>query len=272
MRRIRLSVTAANPSNVRMPISAPADHVLANRAAWDNLADWYAERAHAYWSAPEPIWGIWQLPQSELPLLPADVAGLDAVELGCGTGYVSAWLARRGARPIAVDNSPRQLATARRMQHEFGLTFPLLHADAERTPLRDGCADLVISEYGAAIWCDPYRWIPQAARLLRPGGRLIFLGTALQLILTVPDETGFAGETLLRPQFGMHRFSWADEEGVEFHLPHGEWIRLLRAHGFDVEDLLEVQAPAGAENEHGFVTADWARRWPSEEVWFARRR
>ena len=81
----------------------------------------------------------------------------------------SAWLARRGARPVGVDVSARQLAVARRMQEEFGLRFPLVQGDAERVPLGDGCADLVISEYGS-VWCDPYRWTPEAARLLRPGG------------------------------------------------------------------------------------------------------
>ena len=247
------------------------EHVRANRVAWDKLADWYAERAHDYWAAEEPNWGIWQIPQSELPMIPGDVAGLDAVELGCGTAYVSAWLARRGARPIGLDNSSRQLATARAMQEEFGLRFPLLHADAEHVPLRDGCADLVISEYGAAIWCDPYRWIPEAARLLRPGGRLAFLGNAMLLILCSPPVEAPAGTTLLRPQFGMHRVEWPDTDGVEFHIGHGEWIRLLRANGFEVEDLIEVRPPAGATNDYGFVDVEWARQWPTEEVWLARK-
>ncbi len=82
-----------------------------------------------------------------------------------------------------------------------------------------------------------------------------------------------AVETLQRPQFGMHRFSWADGEGaVEYHLPHGDWIRLLRANGFELVDLIEIQAPAGAEtHEHyAYVTADWARKWPAEEIWRAR--
>ncbi|BCJ63174.1 class I SAM-dependent methyltransferase [Polymorphospora rubra] len=246
------------------------NHVQTNREVWDNIADWYAERAPANWAADEPDWGIWKIPQSELPVLPADVAGLDAVELGCGTAYVSAWLARRGARPIGIDNSPRQLATARAMQERFDLHFPLILANAEEVPLPDACADLAISEYGAAIWCDPYRWIPEAARLLRPGGRLIFLANSVQLMLTMPD-VGAAGETLLRPLFGLHRLEWPGE-GVEFHLPHGEMIRLLRRCGFEVEDLIEVRAPEGAQTAYDFVGLDWARRWPTEEVWFARKR
>ncbi len=53
-----------------------------------------------------------------------DVAGLDVVELGCGTAYLSAWLARRGARPVGVDVTPAQLETARAMQRETGLDVP----------------------------------------------------------------------------------------------------------------------------------------------------
>ena len=54
-----------------------------------------------------------------------------------------------------------------RFQDEFEIRFPLIHADAERVPLQDSSFDLAISEYGAALWCDPYRWIPEAARILR---------------------------------------------------------------------------------------------------------
>jgi ubiquinone/menaquinone biosynthesis C-methylase UbiE len=113
-------------------------------------------------------------------VLPADLDGAAAIELGCGSAYVSAWLARRGARPVAVDISTRQLGTARRLQDEFGVRFPPIHADAESVPLAAACADLVISEYGASVWCDPYRWIPEAARLLRPGGRLVFMAESIR--------------------------------------------------------------------------------------------
>ena len=102
---------------------------------------------------------------------------------------MSAWLARRGARPVGVDITPAQLETARALQREHGLAFPLVEASAEAVPLPDASFDIAISEYGAAIWCDPYRWIPEAARLLRPGGRLIFLGNSPILMLCSPDRT-----------------------------------------------------------------------------------
>jgi SAM-dependent methyltransferase len=187
---------------------------------------------------------------------------------------VSAWLARRGARVVGIDNSPRQLETARTLQAEFGLDFPLLLGNAEQVPLPDASFDLAISEYGAAIWADPYLWIPEAARLLRPGGRLVFLGNAALLMLAVPDyeADGPAGDRLRRDYFGMHRFEWPDDESVEFHLNHGDMIRLLRSSGFEIEDLVELRPPAGATTDFPFVTADWARRWPAEEAWKARKR
>jgi SAM-dependent methyltransferase len=233
------------------------------------MADRYARRAPEQW-ANEPSWGIFGVPETQLRLFPDDLAGLDVVELGCGTGYVSAWAARRGARPVGLDNSPRQLATARRMQEQFGLRFPLLHADAERLPLPDAAFDFAISEYGASIWCDPRRWLPEAARVLRPGGRLVFLRNSTVLMLCVPD-VGVAGDRLLRPLRGMYRMTWESEPGVEFQPGHGELLRLLRGAGFEVEDLVEVYAPDDGAADYDFVTADWARRWPAEEVWYCRR-
>jgi len=91
-------------------------------------------------------------------------------------------------------------------------------------------------------------------------------------MLCSPDEDVPAGDHLVRDHFGMHRFASAGDEGVEFHLGHGDMIRLLRASGFDVEDLVELRAPEGATTRYPFVTPEWARRWPAEEVWIARRR
>src|SRR6478672_10480542 len=159
------------------------DHVARNRRFWNDYAPQWIEAGHEDWATEEPRWGIWRVPESEVGLLPAELEGKDTIELGCGTGYVSAWLARRGARPVGIDNSEAQLATARRMQAEHGLEFPLLHGNAEDVPRPDGAFDFAISEYGASIWCDPYAWIPEAARLLRPGGRLVFLVNHPLLIL-----------------------------------------------------------------------------------------
>ncbi len=255
---------------------APADpraDAVENRRVWtESNATYTGARAPAKWAQEEIRWGIWGIAESEIGIL-GDVAGLDVVELGCGTAYFSAWLARRGARPVGVDVTPAQLESARTCMRQTGLEFPLVEADAGETGLAGASYDLALSEYGASIWVDPYRWVPEAARLLRPGGRLVFLRNSTLVILCSPDEEAPAQECLQRPQFGMHRFEWR-EGGVEFHLGHGEWIRLLRETGFEIEALHELQAPPEARDHpyYDYVKAEWAQRWPAEEIWEARKR
>ena len=145
-----------------------------NREHWDAMADQWVEPGRRSWASEEITWGMWHVPRVELQVLD-DVAGKDVLEAGCGTAYWSAWMARRGGRVVGLDNSPNQLETARALQKEFGLEFPLHLGSAESLPFEDASFDLVFSEYGASIWCDPYLWIPEAVRVLRPGGQLIFL-------------------------------------------------------------------------------------------------
>jgi len=249
------------------------EHVRRNRAQWDVWAGEYVAPAERNWATDQPTWGIWGVPERDIGMFPDDLAGREAIELGCGTAYVSAWMARRGARVVGIDNSEAQLTTARRLQAEHGLDFPLIHGNAEEVPYPDASFDFAISEYGACLWCDPYRWVPEAARLLRPGGRLVFLNNAMLLTLCMPRrEDASAGERLEQPAFGLHRLEWPDDDSVEFQLTHGAWIRLLRGSGFEIEDLVEVRPPADATTRYPYVSLEWARRWPGEEVWKARRR
>jgi SAM-dependent methyltransferase len=136
------------------------EHVRKNRAKWDDLAKADAAAGSRSWKRDTPVWGIWHVPEAELRMLPDDLNGKDAIELGCGTAYVSCWLARRGARVVAIDNSSEQLATARRLQLEHGLDFPLIHGNAESVAYLDASFDFAISEYGACLWADPQRWVP----------------------------------------------------------------------------------------------------------------
>ena len=253
--------------------SPDSDSVARNVQGWTHAnAEYTDAQAADAWARDGVGWGLWGIPEAQVGAL-GDVAGLDVVELGCGTAYFSARLAKLGARPVGVDPTPAQLATARRMQEATGIVFPLVEAPGELVPLADASFDLAVSEYGASIWADPALWVPEAARLLRPDGRLVFLRNSTLVILCSPD-TGQVEERLHRSQFGMYRFEWPDEVGVEFHLAHGDWIRLLRSNGFVIEDLIELQAPADAEQHvfYDFVTPEWGRRWPAEEIWVARKR
>lgn len=250
------------------------DSVAGNVAQWSRVNREHTDaRAADAWAQETITWGMFGVAEDSIGSPLGEVRGLDVVELGCGTAYFSAWLARRGARPVGVDPTPAQLETARRMQRQTGIEFPLVEAPAEGVPLPDHAFDLALSEYGASLWADPLRWIPEAARLLRPRGRLVFLTNSVLVYLCAPDE-GLVGERLQRPQFGMHRIRWPGESGTEYNLAHGDWIRLLRRHGFEVEDLIELQVPAeaGTHEYYQLVTADWGRQWPAEEMWVARLR
>jgi SAM-dependent methyltransferase len=256
-----------------MELSDLPEYARRNREVWTLTNAQYAgDAAREAWERDEITWGVFGIPEAEIGVV-GDVRGLDVVDLGCGTAYLSAWFARNGARPVGVDVTPAQLETARRLQKETGLEFPLIEASAEDVPLPDASFDLAVSEYGASIWCDPALWVAEAARLLRPGGRLIFVCNSPLSILCAPDE-GQVQERLLRPQFGMYRFDWPGaEEGVNFHLPHGDWIDVLRTNGFEVERLVELRAPAEATDHpyYEFVPAEWAKRWPAEDLWVVRK-
>ena len=256
-------------------MSTRPDSIAANIAHWtknnrDRLDDGARPET---WGAGDLRWGIFGIREDDLGAPLGDVRGLDVVELGCGTAYFSARLAKRGARPVGVDPTPAQLATARRMQQATGITFPLVEAPGERVPLPDASFDLAFSEYGASLWADPKLWIPEAARLLRPRGRLVFMTNSMTAILASPD-VGDVTERLERPQKDMYRFEWPEEIGVEFHLTHGAWIDLLRANGFEIERLIDVYANAESTRHdyYGYVSPEWARKWPPEEIWTARKR
>ena len=250
----------------------PRDHITSNREFWNQEAKNYVAAGQKAWANDQPLWGIYGIPESEIGLLKYFHGG-DVVELGCGTAYISAWLTRRNGRPVGIDNSPAQLKTAAIFQEQFEVRFPLIHGDAEQLPFRDESFDFAISEYGAAIWCDPYQWIPEAARVLRPGGHLAFLGNSALLMLCVSDDDETpAKESLLRPQLGMHRFEWPDDPGIEFHISHGELIDLLRSCQLEIIELIELYPPADTEEtEYAFVNLEWAQKWPSEEAWIVRK-
>lgn len=252
------------------------EHATRNQAQWNTWAPEYVTAGERNWSSRAPTWGIWQLREDDAQVFGA--AGIerfaerDALELGCGTGYVSSWLTRAGARVTGIDVSDEQLATARRLREQHELDIDFVQASGEALPFEDASFDLAISEYGVCLWCDPYLWVPEAARVLRPGGELIFLTNGLLNVLCLDEEGAKTTPTLARPLFGLHRMEWPDDNSVDFHLPHSAWIDLLNRHGLQVERLLELRAPMDATTTYDWASAEWATNWPSEEVWVARKR
>lgn len=247
-----------------------AEHERRNQASWDGFSDEYqakhgtelAERGGA-------AWGTWQIPESQLHVL-GEVAGRDILELGCGAAQWSIGLALAGARPVGLDLSARQLEHASRLQAEAGVSFPLIHSSAESVPLPDASFDIVFCDHGAMTFADPYRTVPEAARLLRPDGLLAFSHEAPILSICWPLGAEHAGDTLVNDYFEMHALD--DGEDVSFQLPHGEWIRLFRANGFVIEDLIETRPDPDASSSYRTEQErDWSRRWPGEEIWRVRK-
>jgi SAM-dependent methyltransferase len=243
-------------------------HAVFNRNAWNDYSDEYQGRHGPQLAGSGLAWGIWQVPEAELKVL-GEIRDKDVL-VGCGAAQWSIALASAGARPVGLDLSDRQLEHARTLMAEAGIDFPLVHASAEAVPLPGASFDIVFCDHGAMTFADPYKTVPEAARLLRPGGLFAFNHGSPILSLAWAADEERAGDRLVYDYFGMHRFNYGDS--IDFNLPYGEWIRLFRASGFVIEDLIEPRpGPHATSTYRDEIEREWARRWPAESIWRLRR-
>ena len=114
-------------------------------------------------------------PDAGLNLLPSDMSGVEAIELGCGTAYVSGWMARRGARVTAIDMAEAPLAVARLHLKKSGMEIDYLRETAEsHAAANAGAYDIVTCLEMLEHVPDPSSIVRSCAQLVRPGGDVFF--------------------------------------------------------------------------------------------------
>jgi ubiquinone/menaquinone biosynthesis C-methylase UbiE len=240
--------------------------IAANRAHWNTHSDTYqAQHDPAIGAAPR-LWGAHAISDADLGAIGV-VTGLDVLEYGCGAAQWAASLAADGAEVTAMDLSEVQLAHARQRSTELRL----VQSAGQHLPFAAESFDLVFCDHGAMSWADPKETIPEARRVLRRGGRLVFNVTSPVLDMCWDDSVGGPGLTLRSDYFAEHRFVEGDG-ATSYTLTYGQWIRAFRANGLQVEDLIEPRPPESATSTYWkSEPRDWFTRWPGEAPWVTKR-
>jgi SAM-dependent methyltransferase len=243
-----------------------SNHVDLNRAFWEKDSDEY-QAAHGAALAATPLaWGAYRIPESELQVL-GDVRDRDVLEIGCGAAQWSIALAPLGARAVGLDLSQAQLGHARRAS----ASLPLVQASGEVLPFASASFDIVFCDHGAFSFCEPAAITREAARVLRTGGLLAFCATHPLLYLTWNNDKEKQTRRLQLDYAELGRMDFGDGT-IDWTLPASEWIRVLTASNFEIVDLVELQVgPNATTTYEEFAPPRWARRWPAEWIWKARR-
>jgi SAM-dependent methyltransferase len=241
-----------------------------NRSSWNRTSDEY-QAQHGKSLGESPLaWGVWRIPELEVNAL-GEIRGKDILEFGCGAAQTAVALARSGARQVvALDLSEQQLQHARSARQLAGASVLLVQASAEQTPFPAGVFDLVFCDHGAMTFGRPCHTVAEAARILRPGGELVFcMASPLRDLAWNPEKEAVTS-TLYADYFDLRQIQ--DEDTLCHQLPYGEWIRLFRQHSLQVLDLIELRPPADAQTTYGdYIPLQWALRWPAENIWKVRK-
>jgi SAM-dependent methyltransferase len=264
-----------NPGRVGREDVDAAEAVRANRGWWDRSADDYQAEHGEFLGDARFVWCPEGLDEAEAGLL-GDVAGRDALEVGCGAAQCARWLAGRGARVVGVDLSAEQLRHARRLAGRTGLAVPLVQAEAGRLPFADGAFDLACSAFGAVPFvADTGRVMAEVARVLRPGGRWVFAVTH-PIRWCFPDDPGPAGLVARDSYFDRRPYVEYGEDGrpvyLESHRTMGDRVREIVAAGFELVDLVEPDWPEGHEREWGQWSPLRGRILPGTAIFVCRLR
>lgn len=181
-----------------------------------------------------------------------DVAGLDALDVGCGEGRMCRWFSEQGARPVGLDPTPEMIAAAR-ARHPAG-TY--VEASAESMPFADASFDLVLS-YLTLIDIPDFRLaIREMSRLLRPGGKLVIVNLN-SFVSTRPrawhqDAKGVKIHVAVEEYYDERAIllEWAGISIYNWHRPFEAYVQALLGAGLTLVHFEEPRPSLEAVAQH----------------------
>ena len=193
---------------------------------YDGIAGRYAAEID------ERAWNALYERPATLALLPA-VDQLDVLDAGCGHGWYADWLVRHGARVVAVDRSAAMVALA---QARVAGRAHVIQGDVRdlRELLTDETFDLVLSSLVLHYLADLPAVFAECARLLRPGGTLVF-----STHHPVHDQASLLDPGYLKAELIEEEWGWLGEKMRYYRRPLRDLTDPLADAGFVIERICE---------------------------------
>ncbi|MEX3505228.1 class I SAM-dependent methyltransferase [Corynebacterium sp. LK2510] len=232
----------------------------ANRAHWDaDAARYHADHA-AYLDGFH--WSPEMLAEKDVRLL-GDVSRARVLEIGCGSAPCAAWLAADGVGLVAgVDISRGMLARAPRVDR-----LALAQADVLALPFRNAAFDVAFSAFGALPFVrDIEAALAEIRRVLVPGGRFVFSVNHPMRWVFPDDPQAF---TACIPYFEREYEERAVDGTLtyaEYHRTFGDYVRALRATGFELHDVIEPEWPTELTETWGQWSPERGRIFPGTAI------
>lgn len=242
-------------AQVSRHVAGPEETGAANRAWWDAEAGAYHAEHGAFLGDDDLVWGPEGWTEAELGLLGHPGPGTRVLEVGGGGAQGGRWVRASGATVVSSDLSRGMLTTARRLNAASPTPVPLVQCDATALPFADAVFDTVFTAYGAVPFvADSALLLREGARVLRPGGRLVF-STTHPVRWAFPDVPGPSGLTATQSYFDRRPYVEVDSDGetayVEHHRTLGDRVREIVGAGLRLVDLVEPEWPDRTTTEWG---------------------
>ena len=145
------------------------------------------------------------------------------------------------------------------------MTVPLLCASGEALPVADESFDLVFCDHGAMSFCEPSRILPEVARVLRVGGRLVF-NHGRPAALACYDDEDDVRATTCRATTTTHALRLGKTARSTSTSPTASGSAAFRGQRVAIDDLVELVPPSGSKTTYDLVPIHWALRWPAGDL------